>query len=194
MSTPDLVVDVDRVVGRGGTSARLRSRYALLAGTVNVVTVLDGRVEMRRVTPPDWRDDLDRVGRVPGCTEPPTTPAPPEREPALPWDLVVATGRALAEQRPDVYDELVARAEPSLGAPLRRLHDETVGRLRIVGILPGRRRIGWVSWVLRADGWRALTPYLERCGPAARPMVRVERRRPEDIAPEVARWAAEAGR
>ena len=73
--------------------------------------------------------------------------------------------------------------------PVRRLH-APLGRLRAVGIVPGRRRIGWVSWVLQADGWRALTPYVERGPDGARRMIRVEPRRPEDLAHEIGRWAA----
>jgi hypothetical protein len=192
MSVPALVVDVDRTIRRDGVNSRLRARYAVLdADTVHTVAVLDDRVESRRLTIGDWRGDLDRLARVPGYAEPST---PPREELDLPWGLIVGTGRALAEHRPELYAELVAREDPRLGPPLHRLHVETVGRLRVVGILPARRRVGWISWVLYADGWRALTPYVEEGRPAPRPTVRLEPRRAEDLALEVARWAAEVAR
>jgi hypothetical protein len=72
---------------------------------------------------------------------------------------------------------------------VRQWHRATLGRLRVVGVLPSRR-VGRVSWLLVADGWRALTPYL--AGGTA--MLRLERRRPEDLPVDVARWAAEVAR
>ena len=192
MNSALLVVDVDRAVRRGRTSTRLRARYAVLGddGSVHAVTALDGEPEARRLTLPDWRHELDRLCRVPGYDESSTQGELPD----LPWDLLVGTGRALTEHRPDVYDELLGRADPRLREPLRRLHGSTIGRLRVVGTQPVRRRVTWVSWVLCADGWRALTPYVAHGPVSPTRMVRIEPRRPEDLAVELARWAVGAGR
>jgi hypothetical protein len=77
---------------------------------------------------------------------------------------------------------------------LRRLHHGVLARLRAVGSgsRRGRRRVGWTSWLLFGDGWRELTPYAARSpGGVRRAMVRVEPRRPADLAAQVARWAVE---
>lgn len=188
MSAVGLVVDVERAVRRGASTERLRARHLLQEKSVIIGISDRGRVATRSLALHEWRDELALL-----C---PGTEAGSGRDdwPGLPWELVVAAGRARSEHRPDLYDVLVARAEPQLRAPLRRLHGETSGRLRLVGIVPSRRRIGWVSWVLLTDGWHALTPYVERVGATARPMVRLEPRQPEDLVHEVARWVAEAGR
>ena len=48
------------------------------------------------------------------------------------------------------------------GARLR----DSAGRLRVT--VAGRRGVGWVSWVLFADGWRELTPYADHGVPMVR--------------------------
>jgi hypothetical protein len=57
----------------------------------------------------------------------------------------------------------------------------SAGRLRVV--VAGRRGVGLLSWVLYGDGWRELTPYVER-GAA---MVRVRAVDPGDLGARVAR-------
>jgi hypothetical protein len=66
----------------------------------------------------------------------------------------------------------------------------------MVGLsLRGRRRLGWVSWLLYADGWRALTPYAgSGAGGIRRAMVRIEPRRPIDLGLDVARWVSTVAR
>jgi hypothetical protein len=181
---PDLVVDVDLVVRRGRTITRLRARHSLRGQTVQAVATDGGRVEVSRFEVSDWPARLTRACAV---DAPPTGSSPAADDPGLPWDLVVGTGAALSGHRPDLYDELVAR-DARFGEPLRRLH-ASLGRLRVVGIVPGRHRIGWISWVLQADGWRALTPYVERGPDDVRRMIRVEPRRPEDLPRQIGRWA-----
>jgi hypothetical protein len=76
---------------------------------------------------------------------------------------------------------------------LRRLHHGVVARLQAVayGRHRGRGRVGWTVWLLYADGWRELTPYAAPAPSGARrAMVRVEPRRPADLAVRVSRWAA----
>ncbi len=186
MIAADLLVDLDLAVRRDRWVDRFRARHILRGRTVTLVTA-DGGVEVRTVDVRDWRSELARACRV---TAPDDAPTPPRSDLELPWDLVVGTGAALATHRQDLYAELLARADDSVRDQLGRLHDATVGRLRAVGTVPGRRRIGWVAWVLYADGWRALTPYPAAGLACSRPMVRLERRRPDDLAHDVACWAA----
>ena len=185
MTGPDLVVDVDLVVRRGRKTTRLRARHALRGQTVQAVATDGERVEVSAFGVSDWPA---RLARACAAAAPPTGSAPAPDRPGLPWDLVVGTGAALSDDRPDLYDELIAR-DARFDEPVRRLH-ASLGRLRVVGVVPGRRRIGWISWVLQAEGWRALTPYVERGPDGARRMIRVEPRRPEDLPHEIGRWAA----
>ena len=191
MTPADLVVDVDVAVRRERSVARRRARHTLRGRTVHTVATAGHDVRVKAVDLRDWRSELGLVCRM-GI--PDDAPAPPSAEVELPWDLVVGTGAALAAHRRDLYAELLTRTDDGVREQVGRLHLATVGRLRAVGTLPARRRVGWVAWVLVADGWRALTPYVV-AGPAGpRPMVRLDRREPEDLAHDVARWATGAGR
>lgn len=188
MRPPDLVVDLDLAVRRDRSVDRLRARHVLRDRTVTVATA-GAIVPARAVDVREWRSELTRTCRV---TAPDGAPTPPSGT-ALPWDLVVGTGAALAAHRHDLYDELLARADGSTREQLGRLHQATVGRLRAVGTMPGRR-VGWISWVLFADGWRALTPSVA-AGPAGpRALVRLERRLPDELAHDVARWVTGVAR
>jgi hypothetical protein len=188
--TADLCVDLDVTVRQGRSDTRLHARHELRGATVRVRTTAGGDVEDIHVGTGRWRAELARACRV---RIPDDAPTPPADGVVLPWDLVVGTGAALAAHRTDLYDELVGRADAVLHEPLRRVH-RAAGRLRAVGTLPARARVGWVTWVLFADGWHALTPYVDGGPVAARPMLRVERRRPDDLARDVARWAAAMSR
>jgi hypothetical protein len=192
MRSPDLLVRLDLAVRRDGSVTRVRVLHGLRGSTVHVLASGQGGLEVRAVDVRDWRAELAAVCRV---VPPRRAPAPPSRACRdLPWELIVGSGAALAAHRQDLDDELLGRAGSGAREHVARLHLATVGRLRVVGTTPGRRRIGWVSWVLFADGWRALTPYVAG-GPAApRAMVRVEQRDPDDLARDVAHWAARAMR
>jgi hypothetical protein len=187
----DLVVDLDLAVRRDGSVARTRSRHVLQGRTVRVITTDEGGLRVRMLDVRAWRSELAQACRV---RAPCPAVSAPDPGLELPWDLVVGTGRALRDRRADVYAELMARARPSVRDELALVHRGTTGRLRAVGAMPGRRRIGWVSWVLLADGWQALTPYVTDEPTGRRAMVRLEGRRPEDLAREVARWMSGAGR
>jgi hypothetical protein len=179
-----LLVTVDLAVRHGQEIERRRSVHALCETGVAVCASDAAGVTTSHLAPAEWPGALTEACDV---VVPPATPAPYD-SPDLPWELVVGSGAALTGHRPGVYDELVARADDRVRTQLRRLHLGTVGRLRAVCATGGGRRIGWVSWVLVADGWRALTPYAA----SGRPMVRLEPRRPDDLAAQVARWAAVA--
>ena len=117
---PDLVVDVDLAVRRGRTTTRLRARHALRGQTVQAVATDGERVEVSRFEVSDWPARLSRACAV---DAPPAGSAPAPDGPCLPWDLVVGTGAALAGDRPDLYDELIARAARCrrAGAPAPRV-------------------------------------------------------------------------
>ena len=190
-----LLVDVDVVV-RGDRGEEPRSTRHALCGTVVHAVEATG-LEMRSFDVAEWQHELAGICRV---EAPHSASAPPSPGLEMPWDLVLGIGAALEHNRPDLYDVLVARAEGSVsvaGRPLGpaavhaqvlRLHHTVAGRLRCTGTVPSSRRVGWVSWLLYADGWRALTPYAGGVG-RARPMVRLEPRSPDDLAYDVARWA-----
>jgi hypothetical protein len=208
LSASTLLVDLDLAVRReSGATARLQARHGLRDGSVTAIaTALTHEVEVARFGLVHWQSELARCAVV---TPPARSPAPPARSLELPWDLLVGTGAALARHRSEVYDVLVARAVGSVRAgaevldaagcheQVRLVHHSVVGRLRMVGAgrTPGGRRgVGWVSWLLFADGWRALTPYAGS-GPsdAGRAMVRIEPRRPADLGLAVARWVTVNG-
>ena len=194
-----LLVDVDVVVRRDHGEERLRRRHALCGTAVHAVASTGSAgVDSSSFAVADWQQQLAGTCRVAAA---PSSYAPPAPDLELPWDLVLGTGAALARHRPDLYDVLVARAAgcvTAAGRPLgvaavhaqmRRLH-HAVGRLRCTGTVPSSRRVGWVSWLLYADGWRALTPYSGAASDGGRrPMVRLEPRTPDDLAYDVARWA-----
>jgi hypothetical protein len=193
----ELLVTLDLAVRLGpGRVARLRARHGVRGEQVTAVsTALSGVVEIARLDLHAWQAELARaVAATPSGAGLP----PPASDLLLPWDLLVGTGAARERHRLEVYDVLVARAVGSCRVgdraldlagchdQLRRLHGAT-GRMRAVGVGPGSRpRVGWVSWLLVADGWRALTPTARD----RRPMVRVEPRRPTDLAVDAARWLA----
>jgi hypothetical protein len=153
-----------------------------------------GVAEVSHLSLADWPAELARTVTLPfGAAD---APAP---DLVLPWELLVGSGAARARHRVDVYDVLVERAVGACHADgsvldlagcheqLRRLH-ATAGRMRATGA--GRRghgrRLGLVSWLLLGQGWHALVPVTEK----GRAMVRVEPRRPADLAVAAAAWLA----
>jgi len=204
VDTVRLLVDVDVVFRRGHNEERLRVRHAW-CGTVVHALSTSGAAEVETATfdVADWHEELARICWVAASAPPCLSPAP---DLEVPWDLVLGTGAALVGHRPDLYDVVVARADGAVTAGDRplgladvhaqvfRLHHAVVGRLRCTGMAPSSRRVGWVSWLLYADGWRALTPYQGDATGGARPMIRLERRSPGDLAHEVARWATAVAR
>jgi hypothetical protein len=199
-----LRVDLDLATTDASASARLHAGYALSGSRVAAVVVHEtGPVEVLSLEVGQWQGELEGRLQLP---VPARVPPAPSGVLELPWDLLVGTGAALSGRRCEVYDELVAREAGALRADgtvldpaathdqLRRLHHGVLARLQAVGsgTRRGRWRVGWTSWLLFGDGWRELVPYAGRSPLGCRrAMVRVEPRRPADLAALVARWAVE---
>jgi hypothetical protein len=195
-----LLVDVDVVIRRDHGDERLHTRHALCGPMVHAVASTGSAwIDSSTFEAADWQREIARTCRTAAA---PAACPPPMPALEVPWDLLLGTGAALARHRADLYDVLVARAAgdvTALGRPLAlavvhtqvfRLHRAVVGRLRCTGSVPSARRVGWVSWLLYADGWRALTPYAgARSDGRPCPMVRIEPRTPDDLGYEVAGWA-----
>ena len=173
MSAPDVTCVVDVSVRRHeipGGWVQVRSRQELRGGRVTAVTSAGSRAELAWWGVDEWSARLARVADVPV----PEGPVPPAADVVVPLDVLLGAGEAVRTQRPDVLDELVRRAAPTDPTELReqlvRLHTAVVGRLlAVVAARDGRTaRAGWVSWLLFADGWRALTPLRRHGGPAVR--------------------------
>ena len=187
MTAPDVTCVVEVSVRRDespGGWVQVRSRQELHGGLVTAVTSAGSRAEVAWWGVDEWAGRLARVADVPV----PEGPVPPESEVEVPLDVLLGAGEAVRTRRPDVLDELVRRAAPNDPSALReqlvRLHTSVVGRL--LAVVAARNgvtaRAGWVSWLLFADGWRALTPVRRHGGPA----VRLTPTGPHDLGRQVA--------
>ena len=191
MRAPEVTCVVDVSVRRGERHAgwlQVHSSQALRGDLVAAVTTAGDRVEAALWPADEWAARLSRIADVPV----PAAPPPPDREVAVPLDVLLGAGEALRTHRPDVLDELVRRASTDNTATLReqlvRLHSAVVGRLLAVvaGGDADQARAGWVSWLLFGDGWRSVTP-VRRDG---RPVVALSPVRPADLGPQVAAQVA----
>ena len=190
-------------------------QHARAEGLTTLATLDALHYELTWVAPTGWRAELARAATV--AQDPPDEGEPFPGEVLIGHELLVAGLEAVRAGRTDVLAELsrlesdtvrvdgrpVAGAE--VAALLHRLDSETRGRLRAsVGLLPaaggdadqssareelqappGQR--GLVSWVLLADGWRALIPLTD----SAEHLVAVRRVEPDDLASAVADLLAE---
>ena len=192
----DLLVTVDLAARQDGRTTRVRAQHGIRGDRVTAVSASrTGVAQVTHLLLADWPAELARTVALPLRA---TVADPPAPGLVLPWELLVATGAARARHRPDVYDVLVARAVGACRAggrdldlaecheQLRRLHAAT-GRMRATGAggVHGRR-LGLASWLLLGRGWCALVPVTEE----GRAMVRIEPRRPADLAADVATWLA----
>jgi hypothetical protein len=167
VTTPEVTCVVDLSVRRRespGGWVQVRSSQAMRGGWVTAVTSAGSRAEVACWAVDEWAPRLARFATVPV----PEAPVPREPEVEVPLQLLLDPA-ALREQ-------------------LVRLHTDVVGRLLAVVASRERSsshqgRAGWVSWLLFADGWRALTPTRA----AGRPSVRVEAVLPSRLGAEVAR-------
>ena len=188
LRSPELACGVDVTVprpdGRPGW-ARLRCRHGLRGDRVASTSSAGGAVEVAAYAVGRWQTELARAATVP---VPADTPPPPDAMLDVPLEVLLAAGEAVRSGRGDVLDELGRRAGAEDPAALRgqlvRLHTAGVGRLTatVASRDDGGPRVGWVSWLLFADGWRSLTP-VRRAG---RPTVHLARATPLDLGAQVA--------
>ncbi|MCW2791034.1 MAG: hypothetical protein JWO76_132 [Nocardioides sp.] len=182
---PEVLVDVDVSVLRLGAPngfAQVHSWQRWRAGRVTTLAGAGGQLELAWFDDDVWQVELARAVTV---TRPRSQARPPERVLDLPHELLLGSGEALRLHREDVLGELVSRhtgsvyaddGEVALGLAatdeqVRLLNTSVLGRMRTVvsGIGDtGTRKIGWVSWLLFGDGWRALTPYTRDHEPRVR--------------------------
>jgi hypothetical protein len=202
-ATPEVLVDIDvsaRRAGAPGGFAQVHSWQRLRAGRVTALASAGGPLELAWFADDVWQVELARAVTV---TRPRSPARPPARVLDLPHELLLGSGEALRLHREDVLDELVARhtgsvfaddGEVALGRAdtdeqVRLLNTSVLGRMRTVvsGVGDdGTRKIGWVSWLLFGDGWRALTPYTRD----SEPRVRIHPVEPLRLGVEVARLVA----
>lgn len=204
-------VDADLVVrplAAAHGAVRLRSWHRLHGDRFAAVSTTDGRtVELARGADAAWPAVLTHLATVQAePTAVPGLPCAPAAMVELPWDILIASGRAVRERRGDLVRELTARAagrtlvaygdgtEPrpasstDIAEQLQLLHLTVRGRLQVTvggGRTDGPRRLGLISWLLFPDGWRSLTPV-----PAEEPRVLVGSCGPQRLAVEVAAQVA----
>lgn len=201
LATPEIALDLD--VSAGGVQARAWHRQA--GGAVATLATVDGLVfELAWFSAGQWADDLARVPVVPEEVTLTHSEVPAHLD--LPYELVDAAGEALREGRDDLIPVLVAHhtgeihdgtgtalTDAAVVAAVTQLHAETQGRLRgLVARVDHEHttEVGVLSWLLLADGWRALRAH----GDAAAPRVEISRVEPSDLAPALAPILAEVNR
>ena len=190
-------------------------QHARAEGLTTLATLDALHYELSWVAPSGWRTELTRAATVAQGTPEEGEPFPDEV--LIGHELLVAGLEAVRAGRTEVLGELsrlegdTVRVDGRPVAPvevaalLHRLDSETRGRLRAsVGLIPeaggeGARdtdreallappdQRGLVSWVLLADGWRALVPLTD----SAEHLVAVRRAEPADLASAVADLLAE---
>jgi hypothetical protein len=198
LATPTVAVDLDVAVA----DSRARAWHRQHRGAVASLATSDGIVFELAWFPTDrWADELARVAVLPEDHRRGRSGVPPRLE--LPYELADAATEAVRAHRSDLLSVLVAdhsgqihtgdsRPLPDLEAVtvLSALAAEPQGRLRaLVADVSGGETtvVGVASWLLLADGWRALRP--RRTGGVDR--VEVDLVEPGDLAAELAPVLAE---
>lgn len=196
--SPEVLVEVDvsmrHCVAAGGF-AQVHSWHRLRGDRITTISTAGGVVELCWFADDRWQVELARAVTL---DPPETILESPAQVVCLPHELLLGSGEAIRLGRDDVLAELLRRhgGEVRVGnkeigvahvaEQVRLLHSSAVGRMRTVVSgrgADGSRRIGWVSWSLFPDGWRALTPYA-RDGLA---LVRMHPVEPLHLGVEVAR-------
>jgi len=205
LGSPEVLVDVDVSVRRPDSPAgfvHLHSWQRRRCGRVASLSTAGGRLlELGWHDDDLWQVELARAVTV----RTPSAPAPPPAAVVdLPHELLLGSGAALRLHREDVLADLERRhaggvhvdddpvplGPAATDAQVRRLHAAAVGRMRTVvaGVgTRGARRVGWVTWLLFPDGWRALAPHVRD----GQPRVRVQPVVPLRLGAEVAHLVAE---
>lgn len=198
LAAPSLALDLDVAVD----GARVKAWHRHRAGAVASLATTDGLVFELAWFPTDqWADELARVAVLP--EEHPVRRSGLPSYVDLPYALADAAAEAVRSHRADLLSVLVAEhpgqtryadgsVVPDLEvvALLSALATEPAGRLRALAAdvsTASTTVVGVVSWVLLADGWRALRP--RRTDGADR--VEVAAVRPGDLATELAPVLAE---
>lgn len=184
LATPTVAIDLDVSVG----ADRVRAWHRQRAGAVASLATTDGLVfELAWFPTEKWADELARVAVLPEDHAGRASAVP--RSVDLPYELLDAAVEAVRSHRADLLPVLAAdRVE--LVPVLAALATEPVGRLRaLVADVSSSATtvVGVVSWVLLADGWRALRP---RCADGV-DQVEVHAVRAGDLAAELAPVLAE---
>jgi hypothetical protein len=193
LATPAVALDLD--VRVGGVQAKAWHREA--SGAVATLATVDGLVfELAWFDAPQWTAELSRVAVLPEDVSPGTSVVPAHVD--LPFDLASAAAEALRTGRADLLPVLVGQhggrvvdgdgtslTDIEVQGLLTGLYGETRGRLRamVTDVSAGEASVvGVVSWVLLADGWRALRPHHS----GDEPRVEVRHVAPVDLATELA--------
>jgi hypothetical protein len=201
LATPEVAVDLDVVVDH----VRARAWHREADGAVATLATVDGVVfELAWFPASHWAGELARATTLPSDQDLHGTTLPDVVD--LPFELLDAAGEAVRSGRADLLPVLATRHSGSAvdadGAPiedvdlasmLSALVIDTRGRLRALGagVSGDRTRlVGVVSWVLLADGWRALRPHHQ----ADDHRVEVRRVEPDDLAVDLAFVLTEAVR
>lgn len=159
LATPEVALDLDVAVG----SARATAWHRQAGDAVATLATADGLVFELAWFPVDrWPAELARAAELPDGLTTGDSGVPERLD--LPFQLLDAAGEAIRSHRSDLLSVLVAEhdADLDLVPVLTALASETRGRLRaLVADVAGGTTdvVGVLSWVLLADGWRALRPH-----------------------------------
>jgi hypothetical protein len=169
LATPAVAVDLDVVVD----GLRARAWHRQRGDAVATLATIDGMVfELAWFEAAAWPGELARVATLPDETEFDDSAAPDPVD--LPYELLDAGAEAVRAGRQDLLPTIIAHHQGevrgSRGTPLPAtevagligaLVGESRGRLRalVADVEAGVTEVGVVSWVLLADGWRALRPH-----------------------------------
>lgn len=184
LAAPEVALDLD--VTADGARATAWHRQA--DGAVATLATADGLVfELAWFPVERWPEELARAAVLPEDLTTGETVVPDRLD--LPFPLLDAASEALRSHRADLLSVLVAEhgGDLDLVPVLTALVRETRGRLRVLVADVATQDtavVGVLSWVLLADGWRALRPHGDG-------RVEVHRVGPDDLAAELAPVLAE---
>ena len=201
LATPHLALDID--VTADQVQAKAWHRQA--GDAVATLSTVDGIVfELAWFHTGSWPSELGRVAVIPEDLSRHESGVPDRVD--LPFELADAAAEALRSSRAELVSVLASRhagevldgdgaplTDADAGRVLAALGSEARGRLRVLAADvsgPETSVVGVVSWVLVADGWRALTPH--QADGASR--VDVRRVEPDDLAADLAPVLAEVTR
>lgn len=179
-----VAVDVDVARRLEGGSVALHAWHRRSGDRVTWLTATGGGFELGWCGLAGWPAQLTALAA--GGSDAPGADGPRPGL-ALPLPLLLATGEAVGAGREDLLAALLA--DPDLAGraeEVRLVHRGVRARLQatVAGHGPtGDRRLGVVSWVRFADGWRSLTPVVRAGGP----WVRLDPVPPSRLAADVAR-------